>query len=92
MEKREEKYISQDKWTHLEETALNYVVDRYEDNHSEPSLSVQQGFIDGYTTRNDEVVKMVQELDGDDGKSGDYYAGYFACKNELLTKLKEDKK
>ena len=52
----------------------------------------RKAWINGYTTRNDEVVKMVEELDGSDGQSGEYYLGYFACKNDLLTKLKEDKK
>lgn len=56
-----------------------------------------EGFVDGYTTRNDEVVKMVEERIE---KNKEAYSKYGLSEllaiihdmSNLLTKLKEDKK
>lgn len=93
-----QRLISDDHWTDLEETALNYVIGKYSNNHVEPSLSVQEAFLQGAKWQSSQpqpnaisiIEERIQELLG----MSDQYDQYnnFDRIDELTDLLKKLKK
>jgi hypothetical protein len=63
-----EEWAQDGPWTSLEEAALNYVVERYDDNHSEPSISVQTAFIKGANWQQSQSIEGIVGFVFSDGE------------------------